>query len=232
MPKYLPNSRFSDCYASVGNVTFFHKNGECYYRTKAKPVFPGTAGQQIQLSIHQRGLREWRNLGHDEQLEWNALARGVRSKRPPFNTRSNISGYNLFMSAYHGLACIGDEKVPEPQPLPNFPVVYLELTSAAVLNETDLQISFRINGVTISDRLRIIGKIQLTAPGYSAHRGKFRNYVGILTDECNVSFVIHDYRSVYGLDLKGYQVHLRYLLIDAESGHRSRENSLTAGIEI
>ena len=232
MPKYLPNSRFSDCYASVGNVTFFHRDGECYYRTKAKPVFPGTAGQQVQLSIHQRGLREWRNLSHDEQLEWNALARGVRSKRPPFNTRSNISGYNLFMSAYHGLACIGDEKVPEPQPLPDFPVVCLELTSATLLNGTDLQISFRINGDTISDRLRIIGKIQLTAQGYSAHRGKFRNYVGILSDGCNVSFVIHDYRSVCGLDLKGYQVHLRYLLIDAESGHRSRENSLTAGIEI
>ena len=232
MPKYIPNSRFSDCYASMGNITFYHRDGECYYRTKAKPTFPGTAGQQVQLSIHQRGLREWRNLGHDEQLEWNALARGVRSKRPPFNTRNNISGYNLFMSAYHGLACVGDERVPEPQPLPDFPVVCLELTSAAVLNGTDLQISFRINGDTISDNLRIIGKIQLTAPGYSAHRGKFRNYVGILSDGCNVSFVIHDYRSVCGLDLKGYQVHLRYLLIDAESGHRSRENSLTAGIEI
>lgn len=232
MPKYIPNSRFSDCYASMGNITFFHRDGECYYRTKAKPTFPGTAGQQIQLSIHQRGLNEWRNLDHNEQLEWNALAKSVRSKRPPFNTSTHISGYNLFMSAYHGLACIGDEKVPEPQPLPDFPVVYLKLTSTAVLNETDLQISFRIKGDTISDNLRIIGKIQLTAPGYSAHRGKFRNYVGILTDECNVSFVIHDYRSVCGLDLKGYQVHLRYLLIDAESGHRSRENSLTAGIEI
>ena len=232
MPKYLPNSRFSDCYASVGNVTFFHRDGECYYRTKAKPVFPGTAGQQVQLSIHQRGLREWRNLSHDEQLEWNALAKSVRSKRPPFNTSTHISGYNLFMSAYHGLACIGDEKVPAPQPLPDFPVICMELTSAAVLNETDLHICFRINGDTISDNLRIIGKIQLTTPGYSAHRGKFRNYVGILSDGCNVSFVIHDYRSVYGLDLKEYQVHLRYLLIDAGSGHRSRENSLTAGIEI
>ena len=107
MPKYIPNSRFTDCYASVGNITFYHRDGECFFRTKAKPVFPGTAGQQVQLSIHQRGLQEWRNLGHEEQLEWNALARTVRSKRPPFNTSTHISGYNLFMSAYHGLACIG-----------------------------------------------------------------------------------------------------------------------------
>ena len=178
------------------------------------------------------GLREWRDLGHDEQLEWNALAKSVRSKRPPFNSSSHISGYNLFMSAYHGLACIGEERVPEPRPLPDFPVVYLELASAAVLNGTDLQISFRINGDTISDRLRIIGNIQLTAPGYSAHRGKFRNYVGVLSDEGFVSFVIHDFRSVCSLDLKEYQVHMKYFLIDANSGHRSKENPLSTSIEI
>ena len=232
MPKYIPNSRFSDCYASMGNITFFHRDGECYYRTKAKPTFPGTAGQQIQLSIHQRGLNEWRNLDHDEQLEWNALAKSVRSKRPPFNTSTHISGYNLFMSAYHGLACIGDEKVPERQPLPDFPVVCLELTSATVLNGTDLQISFRIKGDTISDNLRIIGKIQLTAPGYSAHRGKFRNYVGMLNDNRHVSFTMHNYRSICNLDLKEYQVHVKYFLIDANSGHRSKENPLSISIAI
>ena len=232
MPKYIPNSRFSDCYASVGNVTFFHKNGECYYRTKARPVFPGTAGQQVQLSIHQRGLREWRNLGHDEQLEWNALAKSVRSKRLPFNTSSHISGYNLFMSAYHGLACIGEERVSEPRPLPDFPIVCLELASAAVLNGTDLQISFRINGDTISNRLRIIGKIQLTALGYSCHRGKLRNHIGTINDDDQVIFTIQNYKDASGLDLNEYQVHLRYLLIDAESGHRSREQSLSAGIGI
>ena len=232
MPKYIPNSRFSDCYASVGNVTFFHKDGECYYRTKARPVFPGTAGQQVQLSIHQRGLREWRGLGHDEQLEWNALAKSVRSKRPPFNTSSHISGYNLFMSAYHGLACIGEERVPEPRPMPDFPVVCLELASAAVLNGTDLQISFRINGETISNRLRIIGKLQLTAPVYGCHRGKLRNHIGTINDDGQVIFTIQNYKDASGLDLNEYQMHLRYLLIDAESGHRSREQSLSAGIGI
>ena len=232
MPKYIPNSRFSDCYASVGNITFFHNDGECYYRTKARPVFPGTAAQQVQLSIHQRGLREWRNLGHDEQLEWNALAKSVRSKRPPFNTSSHISGYNLFMSAYHGLACIGDERIPEPRPLPDFPVVCLELASAAVLNGTDLQISFRINDDTISDRLRIIGKLQLTALGYSCHRGKLRNHIGTINDDGQVIFTIQNYKDASGLDLNEYQMHLRYLLIDAESGHRSREQSLSAGISI
>lgn len=215
-----------------GTLRFFHKDGECYYKTKARPVFPGTAGQQVQLSINQRGLREWRGLGHDEQLEWNALAKSVRSKRPPFNTSSHISGYNLFMSAYHGLACIGEERVPEPRPLPDFPVVCLELASAAVLNGTDLQISFRINGDTISDRLRIIGKIQLIAPGYSCHRGKLRNHIGTINDDGQVIFTIQNYKDTSGLNLNEYQMHLRHFLIDAESGHRSREQSLSTGISI
>ena len=230
MPKYIPNSRFTDCYASVGNITFYHRDGECFFRTKAKPVFPGTAGQQVQLSIHQRGLQEWRNLGHDEQLEWNALARTVRSKRPPFNTSTHISGYNLFMSAYHGLACIGDERIPEPQPIPDFPVIHLTLVSATVTNETDLQISFRITGDTIPMNMRIIGKLQLTAPDYSPHRGKFRNYVGTTDNDGHVTFIMHEYKTVSGLDLREYQIHMRYFIIDSQSGHRSKEWSLAEGV--
>ena len=232
MPKYIPNSLFSDCYASVGNITFFHKDGECFFKTKANPTFPGTAGQQVQLSIHQRGLQEWRNLGHDEQLEWNALARTVRSKRPPFNTSSHISGYNLFMSAYHGLACIGDEHIPEPKPLPDFPIIHLEIASATVINGNDLQISFRITGDPIPENIRIIGKLQLTAPGFKSHRGKFRNHIGLMTDNVHVCFLMHDYKAVSGLDLQEYQAHLRFFLIDADSGHRSKESSLSVGISI
>ena len=232
MPKYIPNSRFTDCYASVGNITFYHRDGECFFRTKAKPVFPGTAGQQVQLSIHQRGLQEWRNLSHDEQLEWNALARTVRSIRPPFNTSSHISGYNLFMSAYHGLACIGDERIPEPQPIPDFPVIHLKHSSSIVINESDMQISFRITDAPIPETMRIIGKLQLTAPGYSAHRGKFRNHIGAVTSTGHVTFTVPDFKTICGVELQEYQVHMRYFLIDADSGHRSRESNLSVRTEI
>ena len=232
MPKYKPSLLFSDCYASVGNITFFHIDGECYFKTKANPVFPGTAGQKVQLSIHQRGIHEWKNLDHNEQLEWNALAKSVKSRRLPADPSCHICGYNLFMSAYHGLACIGDERVPEPQPLPNFPVVCLELLSAAVLNSTDLQISFRIYSDKIRDRFRIIGKIQLTTPGYGCHCGKLRNHIGTVTEDGQVTFTIQNYTATSGLDLKEYQVHIRYFLIDADSGHRSKEQCLSVRISI
>ena len=232
MPKYIPNALISDCYASMGNITFFHKDGECFFKTKARPVFPGTVGQQVQLSIHQRGIRAWKALDHDEQLEWNALAKTVKSKRLPADPSCHICGYNLFMSAYHGFACIGDERIPEPRPLPDFPVVCLELTSATVISNLDLQLSFRITTGHLPDTLRIIAKIQLTAPGMSSHRGWFRNYVGTRTDEDHVSFIIPDYKTVSGLDLQEYQVHARHLLIDSESGHRSNEQSLSSRVSI
>ena len=69
MPKYHPNNRFSDCYASVGNITFYHRDGECYYRAKANPIFPETPGQQEQLSLHRRAIKAWRELSHDTQLQ-------------------------------------------------------------------------------------------------------------------------------------------------------------------
>ena len=232
MPKYKPSLLFSDCYASVGNITFFHIDGECYFKTKANPVFPGTAGQQVQLSIHQRGIHEWKNLDHNEQLEWNALAKSAKSRRLPADPSCHICGYNLFMSAYHGLACIGDERVPEPRPLPDFPVVCLELASAVVIDETCLQIYFRMCGDIMQEKFRIVGKIHLAAPGYGCHPGKLRNYVGVVSDENLIKFAIHDYKRVSGLDLKEYQVHLKYFLIDAESGFRSKEERLSAGISI
>ena len=45
MPRFYPNTRFSDCWASVGNVTFYHRDGICYFRSKAYSEFAGTAEQ-------------------------------------------------------------------------------------------------------------------------------------------------------------------------------------------
>jgi hypothetical protein len=73
MPKYLPNTRFSDCWGSVGEVTFYHRDGVCFWRKRARPEFPGTLQQMEQLGVHQRALEAWRGLDHETQLQWNAL---------------------------------------------------------------------------------------------------------------------------------------------------------------
>ena len=104
--------------------------------------------------------------------------------------------------------------------LPHFPIIYLELASAEIVNEADLQIVFLNTGDRVGDQFRIIGKIQLTTPRYKAHRGKYRNYFGTRLDSDQVSFILRNYRSASNLDLRKYQVHLKYFLIDLCSGHK------------
>ena len=45
MPRFVPDTLFSDCWSSVGNVTYYHRNGVCYFRSKAYSEFAGTAEQ-------------------------------------------------------------------------------------------------------------------------------------------------------------------------------------------
>ena len=226
MPKYHPNTRFTDCWASVGNITFYHRDGQCYYRTKANPVFPGTSHQQVQLSIHKRALQAWRNISHEEQLEWNALATQVRSKRPPYGTKSSISGYNLFVSAYHGFACIGDEKVPEPKPMPNFPTLSLKLISTAIVGKS-LQVKFKITKAANLQNFTIASRIQLVNLGAGTNPGKMRNHQAELTDNI-ATFTI----PLPNQDHKPYTLHMRYFIIDRTTGYRSMQTRQSEDIRL
>lgn len=116
MPRFRSNAVLSDCWSSVGNITFYHRNGVCYFRSKAYSEFKGTVGQLEQKQVHRRAILAWQGLSHMQQLKWRKLAVGVASHRPPFGDGNHISGYNLFVSAYHGFAQLGNEHVPIPRP--------------------------------------------------------------------------------------------------------------------
>ncbi len=127
MPKFHPTPIIQDCWSSIGNITFYHRNGQCFYKRKASPVFRGTPAQLDQAQVHHRAILAWQQLQHFVQLEWRELARSVPSHRPPYDDKHYISGYNLFVSAYHGFAQLGREHVPIPQPYPQFPSAALEV---------------------------------------------------------------------------------------------------------
>ena len=227
MPKYHPNSRFSDCYSSVGNITFYHRNGECYYKAKPNPTFPGTPSQIDQLCVHRRAIRAWRELTHETQLQWNALAKNVKSKRPPFNTNTYISGYNLFVSAYHGLAAKGQESTPIPAPIPSFPQIHLEYKTSTLKNGTDLQITFEADTtIDTFNNYTLIGKLQITKPGYRPNTGKYRNYIPTIIQSGNkthFTFTLSNQNE----DKSIISIHLKHFLVHTPTGYRTPEQYLT-----
>ena len=226
MPRYEPNSRFSDCWSSVGDVTFFHRDGVCYWKKKPVCGFPGTPGQLDQAELHHRALEAWRGLEHSVQEQWSVFAKVVPSHRPPFDGTSHITGHNLFVSAYHGFAQLGDEHVPEPAPWEDFPVVYLEFGSAVVVDDSDLQMTFRCLLPECSDpmRYRVVLKLQLTEPGRGRNDGYLRTFLALSNcsfTDAEVRFVISDFRNLWSAVGPSYQVHCRYLLIDTQTGYRN-----------
>ncbi len=60
MPRFYPDILFSDCWGSIGDKTFYHRKGRCYYRTKSSSSFPGTAEQLDQACLHHHALEAWR----------------------------------------------------------------------------------------------------------------------------------------------------------------------------
>jgi len=228
MPVYQPNINFSDCWSSVGNITFYHRYGNCYWRAKPAPVYPGTLWQQEHQAVHFRALEAWRSLDHPVQRQWFAHARNVTAHRPPFLKENHISGYNLFVSAYHGFATLGNEHVPSPARFESFPPFHAAFVSAQVVENTDLQLRFSL---FVGDsehplRYRALGKIQLVGPGKGCHPGKLRNFlsVEVSPDPQNpriILFTIPDYRPLWDLDLPAYTLHMRYLLLDKQTGYRN-----------
>lgn len=100
-----------------------------------------------------------------------------------------------------------------------------------------LQRTFRLSvyGIEDFDRYRIMGKIQLTAPGLGRNPGLMRNYLSEDVPsgrESTVSFTIRNYANTSSLDLDTYQVHMRYLLLDTRTGYRSQYHTLSTLIAI
>ncbi len=232
MPRFYQNTRFSDCWASVGNVTFYHRDGVCYFRSKAYSEFAGTAEQLENLDLHRRALRAWQRLDHQVQEVWRENARCVAAHRPPFDNRNHISGYNLFVSAYHGFAQLGNEHVPGPQAFVPFPIFSLDYSGCCRDGESGLSLAFRLTlcGTEEFPRYRVLCKVQLEEPGLGRNPGKMRNFLsGSIPSgsSSEISVTIKDYRSIWGLSLDTYQLHLRYILLDTVTGYRSQYHNLS-----
>lgn len=226
MPRYIPSHPFTDCWSSVGNITFYHRDGICYWKTKAQFQPSGTPAQLLQGDLHKRALQAWRSLDPGVQSVWNSYASVVPSHRPPFNPDHHISGYNLFVSAYHGHAQLGREQVPEPMPWRDFPVFHLEYVSAERAEPDGIRLAARVVLEEVVDpaRYRVLLKVQLTEPGKGRQPGYLRNSLVLSncrSSDLEVEFLIENYAKIWPVVGPSYQVHCRYLLIDTVTGYRS-----------
>ena len=232
MPRYIPTIPFEDCYGSVGNRTYFHWKKNCYYKKKAYTEFKGTDAQLVQADLHHRALEAWRSIPWEEQKIWNKYAVEVPSKRAPYDKKAHISGYNLFVSAYHGFAQLGNEHVPAPVRYSSFPDFFLDLESNQVVEGTYLLLNFfySIGYGHNGRRYRLLLKLELTRPGHGRQPGLQRNFLAnsnCPVEDSRISFLIPDFRETWKLDLPEFTAHCRFILLDTETGFRSRERMRT-----
>lgn len=151
----------------------------------------------------------------------------LSSATPPYDDKGKISGFNLFVSGYHGFAQLGDEHAPVPQAFEDFPVFFTEFSSVEAVGELDLIINMHvILGDTLEpERYRLMTRIQFTSPGRGRQPGYMRSHIASVNcsgNDCIVQVPVSDYASKWELDLNSYQVHMRYLLIDSKTGYRSQ----------
>ncbi len=228
MPKFNPNALIQDCWSSIGNITFYHRNGQCFYKRKIKPVFPGTPAQLDQAQVHHRAILAWQQLPHAVQLQWRDLAKSVPSHRPPYDDNHHISGYNLFVSAYHGFAQLGREHVPVPQPFPEFPSAALEvmeiIPGAGVGDTVTILCRLSLADIVRPERWHLSARIQLTAPGVGCDPGRMRScmatHSGIITIDQNTSSREITFTAAANISVP-IQAHIRYRLIDEVTGYRN-----------
>ena len=237
MPKFHPTVLIQDCWSSIGNITFYHRNDQCFWKRKPQPTFNHTPARLDQAQVHHRAILAWQQLPHSVQLEWRELAKSVPSHQPPYDNHHHISGYNLFVSAYHGFATLGDEHCPTPKPYESCPPHSVAFLDASLIDATSLQLRFKTffpDGIQAS-RYQILMKVQLAKPGYGKKPGLMRNFLA--TAPCSngegvASFQINDFIARWGLDLAEYQVHCKYVLLDRETGYRNIHSPLSFLIKL
>ena len=234
MPKFNPNALIEDCWSSIGNITFYHRGGQCFWKRKSRPAFRGTPAQLDQQQVHLRAISAWQHLDHSLQLQWNHFAKSVPSHRPPYDENHHISGFNLFVSAYHGFSQLGNEHVPVPQPFPVFPSAALEVLEIIPGAETAaIRCRLTLADTVHPERWHLSARIQLTAPGVGCDPGKMRSCmaspagpieIGQNTSNREVSFTAAN--SVISSSI---QAHVKYRLIDEMTGYRNNWHKKKTG---
>lgn len=154
------------------------------------------------------------------------FATEVEPHKPPFDHTSHITGHNLFVSAYHGFALMGDEIVPEPKPLTPFPEFFASFLSDSRSGMVmQLRLRLALHGSDELQRYRLLCKVQVCEAGRGCHHGKMRNHLAEpAADNIAALSVLVPAELA---STQQVQIHIRYLLVDAVTGYRSNFKKLS-----
>jgi len=223
MPLYRPSILLSDAYGSAGSVTFYHRNGKCYTRRRVKASYPGTPAQLEHLALHRRAMAAWASLDSETQKLWNTYETTAEPHRPPFDHKAHISGNNLFVSAYHGFALMGNEHTPAAQPFQAPPPFLISFEGA--FNENDilrLAIDAHVSLLDQPERYRLYTRLRLTDPdkGYGV-----RGMRGFLAEgDCSqwMTITIPRYKDYWNIVGDDNQIQAMCILLDSITRFRSQ----------
>lgn len=127
-----------------------------------------------------------------------SLKKNVPSHRPPYDDNHHISGYNLFVSAYHGFAQLGHEHVPVPQPYPLFPPSSLELLTITCSNGMGtIRCRLTLTATDTPDRWHVSAKVQFTGQGVSPNPSSMHTYMGrIIKIQYAILMPLHPFKTL------------------------------------
>ena len=222
MPLFRPSILLSDAYGSAGEVTFYHRNGRCYTRRRVKPLYPGTPAQSEHLAVHRRAMAAWASLDSEMQKLWNAYEITAEPHRPPFDHKAHISGNNLFVSAYHGFALMGEEQIPQPHPFRPFPPFVVEFLSASVeAGCLVLSVDAHLPEIPEAAFYRLYSRIRLTKPGGFGVRG-MKGFLAEGDGSGSMTIRIPSYTEIWNIPDRAFQIQAQCILLDSRTGFRSQ----------
>lgn len=198
-----------------------------------KPPYPGTPAQQEHSAIHRRAMAAWASLDSDVQKLWNSYETTAESHRPPYDHKSHISGNNLFMSAYHGFALMGDEHTLVAQPFlmpPPFLVTFERVSVEA--GTLCLVVDAHVSQYAQPERYRLYARLRLTDPGRGYGVRGMRGFLAEGDCSQKMSITIPGYTEIWNLGGERFQIQAMCILLDSETGFRSQYQRIIAVLSL
>lgn len=206
---------------SMGNITAYNgRDGSQLLRRKSKCVCPGTAPQVRCQNAMARAHAAWLEIGDEMRLLWNSLGRKVKAHTSSRYGDGGLSGFQLFIECYLGLAAAGLEGIPSPERPLKVPSISLELCS---IRESDHDtLVFECTALPcVPEGYLVNALIRVHVEGYQCDQGYMPRVDGQCTDGHHVTFTLTDYRDRFKIgNMKDRKVSvlIKYDLTDAMSG--------------